>query len=353
MDTKTTKSRSGRVTIREVAEDASVSVAAVSKVMRDAYGVSDALRARVLASIAKLNYRPSAAARAMRGQTFTIGVLMADMRNPFYPDILDGVNAAFAPTPYQTLIGIGRASSSVESALVHAMVDRQMDGIIMIGQRMSSEEVHEIALTVPTVVIGHHEPEASTFDSVNNDDRLGGKLVVQHLLAQGYRRPVMLSLDLQHLAPVDVSLQRELGFADAMREAGLGEAISIVRAPHVPGVITETMRQMIGALMSGRNPPDAIFGWADYFAFEIITVLRDMGIRVPEDVAVIGYDNSAPCTFMRTDMSSVDQSGTQLGLEASRLLLERIDGRQAAVHHVIVPRIIGRSSTRTVTEPKT
>ena len=346
MEQKTTRSRSGRVTIREVAEDASVSVAAVSKVMRDAYGVSDALRARVQASIAKLNYRPSAAARAMRGQTFTIGVLMADMHNPFYPEIIDGVNAGFAPTPYQTLIGIGRASSTVESALVHAMVDRQMDGIIMIGQRMSSEEVHEIALTVPTVVIGHHEPQATTFDSVNNDDRLGGRLVVQHLLAQGFRRPAMLSLDLQHLAPVDVSLQRELGFADAMRTAGLGEAITILRAPHVPGVITDTMRAMIADLMARPERPDAIFGWADYFAFEIITVLHELGFSVPGDVAVIGYDNSALCTFMQTDMSSVDQSGPQLGVEASRLLLERIGGRHNAEHHVITPRIMARSSTR-------
>ena len=111
-----TKSGTGRVTIKTVAADAGVSVAAVSKVLRDAYGVSDALRARVQASMEKLNYRPHAAARAMRGRTYTLGVLLPDMRNPFFADILAGLNEALDRTQYQALSqAIGRAAARVRS----------------------------------------------------------------------------------------------------------------------------------------------------------------------------------------------------------------------------------------------
>ena len=100
--------KSSRVTIRTVAEDAGVSVAAVSKVLRDAYGVSEALRAKVQASMQKLGYRPHAAARGMRGQTYTLGVLLPDMHNPFFADIMAGVNAALERTQYQPLLGVSQ-----------------------------------------------------------------------------------------------------------------------------------------------------------------------------------------------------------------------------------------------------
>ena len=105
---------SARVTIRTVASDAGVSVAAVSKVLRNAYGVSEALRGRVQASIDKLGYRPSTAARAMRGRTYTVGVLVIDLHNPFVPDIVDGANAALATSGYKALIGVGQSKVALE-----------------------------------------------------------------------------------------------------------------------------------------------------------------------------------------------------------------------------------------------
>src|SRR6478752_8205216 len=100
------RTKTGRVTIKTVAADAGVSVAAVSKVLRDAYGVSDSLRARVQASMEKLGYRPHAAARGMRGQTYTLGVILPDIHNPFFSDIVAGINTALERTQYQTMFGI-------------------------------------------------------------------------------------------------------------------------------------------------------------------------------------------------------------------------------------------------------
>src|SRR5260221_4283600 len=170
----------GRVTIRTVAADAGVSIAAVSKVLNLGRGVSPELRSRVEASMAKLGFRPRAAARAMRGRTFTIGVLLPDIRNPFFSDVLAGVNSALERTQYQTLLGISQLHT-IEMVLVDTMIDWQMDGLILVAPRMAPREVAGIATRVPTVIIGHHEPSATTFDTVNNDDRLGATLVVRHL----------------------------------------------------------------------------------------------------------------------------------------------------------------------------
>src|SRR5690606_22194159 len=117
--------RPARVTIREVAQDAGVSVAAVSKVLRNAYGVSDSLREKVRVSMGKLNYRPLAAARGLRGGSYTLGLLLPDLRNPFFADICDGVNSALARTQYQAMQGISVRAKE----LVDAMIDRQMDGL--------------------------------------------------------------------------------------------------------------------------------------------------------------------------------------------------------------------------------
>jgi DNA-binding LacI/PurR family transcriptional regulator len=121
------EARRKRVTIRTVAEDAGVSVSAVSKVLRDAYGVSEALRTKVNASIEKLQYRPNASARGMRGRSFTLGVLLSDIRNPFFSEIMAGINSALDQTPYQPLLGVSNAAVGAEQALMPWSTGRWME----------------------------------------------------------------------------------------------------------------------------------------------------------------------------------------------------------------------------------
>ena len=343
MDDTTSGRSSGRVTIREVAEDAGVSVAAVSKVMRDAYGVSDSMRLRVRESIAKLGYRPHTAARGMRGQTYTIGVLMADIKNPFFPQLIDGIDDGLKGTQYVSLYGIGHGSTSTERAIVHAMVDRAMDGLIMIGQRLTNAEVEDVARQAAIAVIGHHSPQATLFDSANNNDERGGAMVVEHLLAQGFKRPAMITLRRADLGHADVSQRREAGFIAAMRAAGFPESeIRIAPAADDIDDVTATVR----TLLESPEPPDAIFGWADYYALEVLSAVRALGLRVPEDIGVIGYDNSPPCAYTQNDLTSIDQSGREIGRNAARLLLERIAGRTTADHFLAEPVVSVRGSTR-------
>lgn len=330
--------RSGRVTIREVAEDAGVSVAAVSKVLRDAYGVSDALRAKVRASMDKLGYRPLASARGMRGQTYTLGLVLPDLRNPFFADIMTGVNNALERTQYQVMMGISASSSKLETGVVESMIDRQMDGIILIGSTETRDSLNSIAEKKPLVTVGHHDPAAEAFDTVNNNDQQGALLAVRHMVAAGYNKIAMLSLQGEFSS---ILAERELGYRRGMVEAGLGGAINIVSSTQVMRDVQFAARR----LLQGTRRPDAIFCWTDFIALEVISVATELGLRVPEDVGIVGYDNTMYCDFAQNSLTSIDQSGELLGLQATRLVIERINGRTEVEHFVVPPRLVARRST--------
>ena len=335
------RKKSDRVTIRTVAEDAGVSVAAVSKVLRDAYGVSEALRGKVQASMQKLGYRPHAAARGMRGQTYTLGFLIPDMHNPFFADITAGLNAALERTQYQVLLGVSDSARTKERALIDNMIDRRMDGLMIIGPRLLPEEVARIAEQIPIVLIAYHSKEEQRFDTVNNDDQLGATLVVQHLVAAGYKNIAYLAQEIEGPVEAMVTTQREAGFRKAMQQAGLSSHLQVVSAPQT----SRELQNIVRHLLESRNRPEAIFCWTDFVALEVLSVARELGLKVPGDLAVVGYDNTAWCDLAQNALTSIDQSGQVLGLQAARLLIERIKGRENAEHYVIAPRLVARNSS--------
>jgi DNA-binding LacI/PurR family transcriptional regulator len=335
------RTKTGRVTIKTVAEDAGVSVAAVSKVLRDAYGVSDALRAKVQASMQKLGYRPHAAARGMRGQTYTLGMILPDIHNPFFTDIVAGVNTALDRTQYQVFYGIGLSSAATEQSLVDSMMDRQMDGVILIGPRLTRQAIDSLAHRIPLTMIAHHKPSAESYDTVNDDDVHGAELVVQHLIAGGYRNIAMLSLDPLTEDASQVTEQREIGYRRAMEQAGLKRYIKVLWAAQRPRDILPVVTQ----LLQSRGRPEAIFCWTDFIALEVLSAARELGLSVPDDLAVVGYDNTSWCDLAQNALTSIDQSGQVIGLQAARLLIERIQGRQQAEHFVVTPRLVARASS--------
>jgi LacI family transcriptional regulator len=328
-----------RITIRDVAQDAGVSVAAVSKVLRNAYGVSDVLRTKVETSIEKLNYRPSTAARAMRGRTQTVGVLVIELSNPFLAGVIEEANATLAESGFKALIGIGRSTSPIEASMIESMIDNRMDGVLIIAPRISGKVLELYARQIPIVVIAHHEPHAETYDTVNSDDRRGAQLAVEAALQRGYPDIAMLAYELADSPLTVVAIQREKGYVEAMKAAGLEGRI--IRLPSV-GV---DRRPAIDDFLAMGDRPRAVFVWSDLDAVPLINAARMNGIRVPEDLAIIGYDNSPMAAIPLVGLTSVDQNAAQLGKTAAEMLLGRIDGRQEARHLLIEPHVETRGST--------
>ncbi|MFA1671996.1 LacI family DNA-binding transcriptional regulator [Rhizobium mongolense] len=328
-----------RVTIRTVAAHAGVSVTAVSKVTRNAYGVSEALRKKVEDSIAVLGYRPSRAAQGLRGKTHTIGVLLIDIRNPFLPDVIGGINDVMAPANYRAMIGVGESRSQLETSLIESMIDYKMDGLVLVAPSLPADVISEYARQIPIVAVGYHDSGVKTFDTVNCNDQKGAALAVEAFQAQGYLDIGMLSLVAGNAHKVSVVRQREVGFRKAIRLAGLEERPIVKIALEAPDR-ENIMRDYI------NNPsrPRAVLCWSDLDAIKLYDIATDMGVKVPEELAIIGYDNSPTTSLRRIDLASIDQGGTHLGELAAQTLLSRISGRTDAVKLFTEPSLVPRSS---------
>ncbi len=337
-----------KVTIRTVAEDAGVSVAAVSKVLRNAYGVSDALREKVEESIAKLGYRPNTAARAMRGRSYTVGILMIDIGNPFLPPLIQEIAANLNALGYKTMMASGESDLGLETSLIESMIDFQLDGLILISPRMPGELLAKYAVQIPILVIGHHERSARTFDTVNSNEELGSSLATQELIDAGHTKIAMLSL-----ADVAGSLQpekgaehrptwgREEGYAATMRAAGLAPEILRIRNHYATGFVDIR----IAELMTDQNRPTAFFCWSDLTAIPLLEECYRRGLRVPQDVAVTGYDNNTIASLDIVGLTSVDQNPSVIAKTSVKMLLSRIDGRTVAEHVLIDPELVRRRSS--------
>lgn len=329
-----------RVTIRTVAADAGVSVAAVSKVMRNAYGVSDALRLKVEASIEKLGYRPSVAARGMRGRTFTMGVLLVGIDNPFLPGIYQGIERVTEPAGYKIMVGVGAARTRTEATLIEQMIDNRMDGLILVASQISGETLEHFARQIPIVVVGHHEPAALGYDTINNDDQRGGQLMVRAFLDRGYRDIAFLTQFDQEGQLADVAPQREIGYRRAMAEAGLADRIRVIGVPN-HGLPRDAAFR---AILCAADRPRALCCWSDLDAIPLLGEAYRLGIRIPQDLAVIGYDNSPVAGLPMVELASVDQDGPRLGKLAAEALFTRMNGRSVAEHILIQPTLILRNS---------
>ena len=327
-------------TIEDVAREAGVSRAAVSKVIRNAYGVSPAMRERVTAAIDALDYRPRVAARAMRGSSFTLGIEMPHIGNPFFTKIVTGATAALAGTDYQLIIAPADVDGEEGVRAIGALADRQVDGIVAISPLVSAEWLERLATRVPVVMLGRHD-NAVAYDTVTGDDVEGTRLVMEHLFELGHRRIVHLTRSEEVTRPGSgnphaLRLERYLAH---MREAGYADDIRVVRT----GLDEESARLDTLALLD-EDVPTAIFVGNDELAFGALRALAEHGLS--SDVSVVGYDDVDIASYPAISLTSVNQAGEAMGERAIRLLLERIEGRTDPIHFSVEPSLKVRDSTR-------
>lgn len=334
--------QSRRITIVDVARHAQVSTTAVSKVLRNAYGTSPTMRAKVQAAIAELGYRPHAGARAMRGQTYTVGVMVPDLRNPFFPDILEGLAEALHDTDYQVLLGPSHChGEAAEAKIIEAMIDRGMDGLVLIAPVATRSRLEGIARHVPTVVIGRHGHSA-VYDTVADDDTTGAALIVDHLVGLGHSH-------IAHIEHPETSPTRLAEMPNAVRAEGYRRAM---RAHGLdPDIVSTSYTRdggYLGAqqLLARDRRPTAIFAGADVVAMGVLEALTEAGLSVPGDLSVAGYDNTNFAGLAPISLTSVDQAGHHIGATAARLLLDRIADRTRPTAQVTIsPTLVVRRST--------
>jgi DNA-binding LacI/PurR family transcriptional regulator len=323
------------VTMEDVAREAGVSRALVSLVMRESPKVSEERRARVLAAAERLGYRPNAMARGLASRrTRTIGVLLNDLQNPFFAEMTEGIFEAADELDYRLLIGTGRRQPAGERRAVGSFFEHRPDGLLLVSPRLPLSEILAIGRTAPTVVVAR-PLRAAHVDSITNDDQLGAALAVRHLAELGHRR----------IAHIDGgrgagAAPRRTGYVREMKRLGL--------EPHVvPGEFTEAAGvRAAESLLQAGSVPTAVFAANDLVAAGALDRFEDAGLRIPEDLSIIGYDNTFLAALHHMSLTTIDQPRPEIGRLALRTLVERIDGgRTEAVHHRVEPSLVVRATT--------
>jgi len=323
--------------MQQVAEHAGVSTALVSLVMRGAPNVSDKRRALVLKAADELGYRPNVLARNLASRrTRTLGVVVNDLHNPFFADIVDGIQTTASANDYRVLIGNGQHSGRGEADAIESFLQFRVDGLILGGAVVTKRELERAAKSAAVVAIGRSAASLE-IDTVNCDESVGAGLVIEHLVSLGHRR-------ISHIdgGSGAGAASRRQGYEASMRKFGLGEHISTAR-----GDFSESGGyNAAGELLTRRPRPTAIFAANDISAAGALDRVEDAGFQVPFDIAIVGYDNTGLAAMHHLSLTTINQPRTEFGRIATELILQRLDGgRSTAVHHVVAPTLVVRRTS--------
>ncbi|KGJ71866.1 LacI family transcriptional regulator [Cryobacterium roopkundense] len=331
---------SKRATIRDVAVQAGVSKSVVSLVLRGTGYVSDAKRIAVAAAVRELDYRPNAAARTLtEARSYTVGVVLHDLRNPWFVEAVDGLNAVLNAHGLQMLLGDHRLDSRGGSSLLGKLLEMNVDGLVLVGTLPPSEDLINAVRQVPTVVLGAPEAPAPSADVVTDDNEAGAHLAVQHLVSLGHRRIAHLGA-----GPTPVGLARRAGYEQAMTESGLAELMLTVDGGLTEQGGYEAGLQLLDPATGIR--PTAIFAVNDMAAFGLLSAADELGCAVPDDLSIVGYDNTPTARMRHISLTSIDNASLASGRKAGELLVARLaDPVRPASLTLLAPSLAVRGSS--------
>ncbi|MBT1666425.1 LacI family DNA-binding transcriptional regulator [Curtobacterium flaccumfaciens] len=319
-------------TIYDVAARAGVSKSLVSLVLQRSPRVSDQRRAAVLKAIQELDYRPSTAAVSLAGtRSRTIGVVLDDFRNQWFVDLLTGLRESLQDQGHRLVVADRFLNTGLDASPVEGFLSMRVEGIVIAGEPTTDLA---IPASMPLVIAGGRVaiPRA---DTVANDDRAGGGIAAQHLLDLGHTRLGFVG------AASAASAERQSGFEQAA--AARASVVTTV----LPGEPTEEAgSRALGMLLDEHPDVTAVFAANDVMALGALSELAERGLRVPEDVSVIGYDDTPVAAMRYVGLTSIDDRSVEIGRGAGERLLARIaDPRIAATELLVEPRLVARRTT--------
>ena len=325
-----------RPTIHDVASRAGMSKSLVSLALSGSPKVSDKSRAKIERAAEELGYRRNAAARSLAvRRSQTIGILVLDLHNPVFAEIVDVVQRTVRERGFSTMLVSGGNDPAREQTELETLLQFQVEGLILISHRLPEHTLARIATEVPCVTVTRDDVAVAGMDRVSNDDVAGAGLAVDHLVELGHEKIVHLSGGAN-----PVSQARATGYEAAMRAHGLESQISIV-----PGGLTDAAG-FAAATTALSQQPTALFVANDFAAMGAIAAIEEAGLRVPDDVSVIGYDGIALGALRNINLTSIAQPLVALGEKAAERLLQRIESPLApAQHDKMRSRLLTRGTT--------
>lgn len=327
-----------RVTINDVARTAGVSVATVSKVINGRYGVAASTLVKVQEVIEQLGYESSLVARSLRSsRTNVIGILVAEFE-PFSTELLKGTSQAIAGTGYELLAYSGGGSTTPKVGWEKRYLSR-LSGTLIDGAILVTPTVVEADSGVPVVAVDPHAGPAG-LPTIDSDNFAGAVTATEHLLRLGHRRIGFLA----GRPDLESSRLREEGYRAALAAAGLAVDPELVR---VAGYRRETAHSPARELLTLDEPPTAIFAANDQSALGALDVARELGLSVPDDLSLIGFDNIPESAMTTPPLTTINQPIQRMGSEAITLLIRLMNGDADPDTHLTLPtELVERGSCR-------
>lgn len=326
------------VTIRDVAKHANVAISTASRVINDSGYVSEETRAKVEETIRKLGYVPNSIARSLKQkQTFSLGLIVADIGNPFYAELAQAVERAARDLGYSVLLANTDGKPKHEESGIRLFLTKQVDGIIWYSP-INKELVDRVAKSQDTsIVVISGKQELQGNHTIHIDDHLGAFEAVNHLINLGHRR-------IGYIAEPDhpkYPQERLKGYCRALKEANIpGDSSLIVRGTYQEGSGLEAAKR----LLSLPDRPTAIFCANDLMAIEAMQYIKAIDLRIPEDVALVGFDNTKIAGIYGIDLTTVAQPTYEMGRESANLLISSLKGDVSPRQILLRPSLVIRKS---------
>lgn len=321
-----------RVTIKDVAAHAGVSYQTVSRVINGKDEVSPQTRARIQAAIEELGYRPDAIARSMvEGRTHTLGCISPNLTDYTFACIIEGAKVEAQQHGYFLIATSAAQESEVAPLCEDMLYSRRMDGLLVINPYADKRYRYfeQVAGRGVPLVYSGARPRSSNISSVHLDDQAGGYEATRHLIRLGHKRIAMITGPRNE----DCTQDRIAGYKRALQEAGLTTPPALIQTGDwTPGSGYLIMQRWLKA----KTHLTAVFAQNDRMAIGAIQAVRDSGARVPDDVAIVGFDDIPLAEYFDPPLTTIRQDIFEHGRQAARLLVNRVEHPEAPVEHVVI-----------------
>lgn len=332
------------VRMKDIAKDLGVSVITISKVLRDHPDIGDNTRERVLARIKELDYRPNLAARSLvTGRTYLVGLVVPDLLHPFFAEIAKSLSEVLRNNGYYLIVSSSDEDPELEEQEINHLLARRLDTLIIASCRSTVDVLFRIEKqNIPYVLIDRNFPGLSP-NFVGVDDEAVGRIATQHLIDIGCKR-------IAHIRGPETSpgVRRLEGYKRALAQDGRRYIEEyIIAEPKADVESRQRGRDAMRELLKLKQKPDAIFCFNDPLAMGAMNYALDQGLRIPDDIAIIGCGNLHYDDSLRVPLSSVDQHSRRIGEEAARLTLRILNSKIPPKPETVVlqPKLIVRGST--------
>ncbi len=306
-------------TIKDIAELAKVSKATVSRVINDKAIVNDKTRESVLEAMNSLGYKPNVFARGLAsGRSMTVGIVTQNIGSPFYDAVMQGMIDGFSGTSYSPIFADGQWQESTEADVIRTLLDRQVDGLLLLGGDVPEEQLAELKQRLPTIVVGKDLPGWEQ-QCVYVDNVSAAYDATQHLIDFGHRKIALI----RGIANHQDAIRRFEGYCKALADAGIEFDPELVLEGDFSaqsGILA------INSLLLRGKQFTAVFCANDMVAYGARLALYRHGIRVPDDVSLIGFDDQAESAYTTPPLTTVRQPASEMGSAAAAALVKLMRG---------------------------